>query len=67
LVYCLDRKGVSGMFFSMLYLVDILGTVGCAAMAIYAVIRQRPVIQWLWRLVFINLIYLAITGISLLF
>jgi hypothetical protein len=55
------------MFFSLLYLVDILGTVGCAAMAIYAVIRQRPMIQWLWRLIFINLIYLAITGISLLF
>lgn len=55
------------MFFSMLYLVDILGTIGCAAMAIYAVIKRRPVIQWLWRLVAINMLYLTITGISLLF
>lgn len=55
------------MFFSTLYLIDIIGTIGCAAMAIYAVIKQRPAIQWLWRLIAINAIYLAITGVSLFF
>lgn len=54
------------MFWSMLYLLTIVGILIFTGLAIYAVIREKPVSKWLAGLTFVSLTYVLIIAVSLL-
>lgn len=52
------------MFYSLLYLMTIISILVFTGLAIYAIIRERPVFKWLAGLTAVSLTYVLIIAIS---
>ncbi|GAA5343857.1 hypothetical protein CLV97_11186 [Planifilum fimeticola] len=52
------------MFYSLLYLMTIVAILVFTGLAIYAIIRERPVFKWLAGLTAVSVAYVLIIAIS---